>query len=626
MPESHGTHRPRVRPTISTRKDPGRNTERRPPPKRPLRRRIRRRLRNWRTDRFRVQLVNTTLTCILTLAAICLFFAVRAHRLGPPVRAKEMVAIRGPVVALADADNTVFAASAAGTITALEDTPAAATLQRITIAHPIGALAISGEDLYAIGANRITRLTLRLHVTGERNLGTLRPALISPGGCGIWVSEGSDAVACIGTNTLRIKRELPVSNHIGDLLVTRTGLWVIDTLVHELIRIDGRPPHPRITGRVAIPASAVGLAALDGRIMILDYDRHKLLQYDERTVKRVGRPLNVVLGADLLATGNSAVWIATALQESISQYGLYRHRRLGSPISVPGAPTALIVDLEAVWVGVADSDSLIRLDLRGLHVEHLSNDGAWDSPLDLPAPDWLLAALLLTLIWWAARRLWRTGNPDAGLPPYKLSRLRLLAMNPPYWLSLTRGRITRLGQRHTRRRGFGTRLPVHGEEDDAVSTTWEDVPIDWSVKDELKALKSRVTIVKRHSYVNGAGRRFGVRHGVIGALYRRRLREELEHQLVLMFGRWLITRTDGGLVRMQMNTVLARRDGEWANIRLPDDSRPWITFAASMLQSVGHDLLDGTEEQLDVLAEVPTRNADRDPLELRMVLVYHRIR
>jgi hypothetical protein len=587
-------------------------------------------LRHWRHWRRKVHRVNTILSMLAVATAMSIAFFGLATYVTPAQDAKKVIELESPAVALTAADSTVFAASASGTITAIDDSVTAHTKGSVDVGHPVVALAVYGSDVYALGGDVITRLTLALKIVRSRALAGENPTRMGSGTCGIWLAGGpSGTVECMNPQTLDTVWRAHVTSHVGALLVTRQAVWLTDALTGRLIEIGRRKRGFALLRAIPAPRGPTALADLEGSILVLSTAEHRMLLYDAASGLPRHSYLRVPPGSTTVTNGDGAAWVGSERNESVSQYGLHSHRRIGKPIDVASAPVSLVVDLVAVWSAAADKDEVVRLDLRGLAVEHQANAGAWDSALGLSSADWLLAACMFGGLWLMARRVWASSNPDEGVPQYESRPITLLAYHPRWWTSLIEGVVTRADRTRGRWLSFVFHgLGVGGGSEEQLRI--DSPPPEHTVRRELRVLDRRQLIVYCLSYVPAIRRRLRLRRGTTprSSSLKRRIAELGPSQLVMLVGRWsvrVIGHDAEAIIHMELLTAMDSFRGGWKQIDVPPDARIVIEFPRAMLVDADDGLLDANEHQLDVLAVVPHRGRQASPLELTMVLVFVRI-
>jgi hypothetical protein len=568
--------------------------------------------------------VNTFLTVLGLCSVMSLAFFLLAGRVGPQAETKKVVELGSPVVALAQTANTVYAASASGTVWAIDDSARAPVQAKIDLGHRILAIAVFQSFVYVLGERSVTRLSLSLTAPRETRLQARDAGLIGAGYGGIWVASRTHGVVeQLAPESLRPRHRTELRERIEEMLVTSRGIWLTTSGPPNLIRLTAAPQHRLSTATVqSLPSDATALASLEGKILVLLQQSHHVIAFDEASGQPTGYSLRVDPGVSTMTRGNSALWTASPRDEAVSQFGLRQHHRLGNPNDVDGRPVALIVDLVAVWVAVADEDGVVRLDLQGLHLEHLSSLGAWNTPLEVPGPDWLLASFALALMWLVCHRAWTGSDPDRGAR-YEFRPFKLLAHSPD-WTSYGDG-TTRVSRRARR---FGVSLRPHPVEVGGDGEVEEelDMPKEADVKRGLRTLHKRDLIRFGVSSMPRTGRWLRRELSAHARTSRalRRLSELTENQLVMLVGRWLVTRPSPGLLRLQLTTLIERVNGEDRYVEV--DEAAWVTveFPVTMLVNQ-RELVPGETKLLDVLAEVPARGPHGDPRDLRMLLVLQRL-
>lgn len=224
------------------------------------------------------------------------------------------------------------------------------------------------------------------------------PALVATGDGLVWIeSETSNTLTVLDETTRAIKRVVVPGGPIGDMVVTRDAVWLIDPGGRRLTEID--PAYGQVARRIRLPARAESdvprtapatpsVAAAAGVIWVTD-GTTRLLRVDRRT--GTVRSSDLGVGLDGVDARGRRVWAisgpsAVAIEVDFAS-GAVRARVpiAGRSDSLAPFPVAVVIAESGVWVLNANTATLARIDPELRAVAATIALGVDRAPVDLAA-------------------------------------------------------------------------------------------------------------------------------------------------------------------------------------------------------------------------------------------------
>ncbi len=544
------------------------------------------------------------------------------HGAARPVDPKLEIPVRGAPAAVVSYSGLIVTASEAGTIRALDPVRNDSVAEERQLGHSVTALASRSGALFALGGGTITRLRPDLTVALQRplrsNLSTL-----AAGSAGLWASGGTRGLVRVDPVTLDVSARVPIRGRVGGIAVSREAVWATLPGSSELVVARPRRRGGSTTRRLAIGCAAGPITIAGGYAWALCSSARRVVAIAVDSKSR-SMTIPVGVGATLLASGNHSLYVGSPTTETISQYGLTSRTRVGDAIPVETLPSSLTVDLHAVWVASKLDHSLQRLDLAGLRMQRQLVK-RWDTIGELDPTGYLVAAIVLTMLLGQAYLLWRSGNPDAGLPPHEVRDIALLACDPRYYQPLSTGEPVETSSST----GRSIALNLHAlnvSAEDVRTHKIGDLPPDRRVQRVIEAAHAVGRVKRFMNHAPAAG-------GLLRAPRATRLRvaklrqrfQALEPFTVCGFsGTWTVSRTGDDLVRLRLPQLVDRDWMRWRPVPVAEAGWITVTCPTSALSELGRDDLspDVTTIRMSVLA-VPSRRREDETMEMRLVVAYY---
>lgn len=131
-----------------------------------------------------------------------------------------------------------------------------------------------------------------------------------------------------------------------DIAAGAGGVWVIDTLGGQLIKID--PASGKVSGSVDVPGGPDAVAVGGGAVWVLDRDVGTVLEIDAVTLAE-GDTIRVGSDETDLTFGAGAVWLADGTADSLTRIDPVTHEPRVYPIDSPVLRVAVDEDSGDVW-------------------------------------------------------------------------------------------------------------------------------------------------------------------------------------------------------------------------------------------------------------------------------------
>lgn len=589
---------------------------------------VRTRLRRWRRSARLRRRMRLMLTSLFILVVIPFVVWLVARQTIPD--ATDVIEVQGVPVDVVSDNGYAYSATADGRVTVV-DAARKNVIRGVAIGHPVTALAIRSNALFALGPGVISRLSAAGERELTRRLPHARPTRLSGGPKGLWATGGRGGRAVqIDPQTLDVRSVVPLRSRAGGITVTRKGAWVSQPERDEVVRIglNGSGSFAPVERR-AVPGRPGQVAAAGGKIVVLTRAPRTLVWFDE-TAPQVVRRLGVDPTTRVIAATGSSAWALSPMKANATEIDLEKTRRIGRPVPIARAGAAATADLTTLWTSSGDRNTLTRLDLG--QVDTVRQRGReWNTPWGLNPAVYLGSMLFVLGVWLVSIASWRRTDPNAGLPRYELGpRIRVVALDPLQWSTVS------IGTPKARRvkKGWaagGTLRGIFIRNDTSTEEEYNDEPVHSEVLRALESLlRIKDLVVHGLSYVNGARRRwlpFRMR-GPHPPAIRRRLAVVGSERLCLVRGSWRVDEPSDAPPRflLRLDHLFDRVRGDWVPVPVPEDAWLHVECNAEWLTELGrNDIVPGAEIELDVLALSCRVASDEQPLRLRLIAAYQRL-
>jgi len=124
------------------------------------------------------------------------------------------------------------------------------------------------------------------------------------------------------------------------------------------------PPVPVVGSPIPVGDGPVSVAASDEVVWVANAIDDTVSAVDPVTGRRLGRPIPVGDEPGGVATGARSTWVVTVDEGAVTPIDAER-LRAGSPIAAGSRPTDVAIGLGAVWVSVYDDDRVVRVEAGG---------------------------------------------------------------------------------------------------------------------------------------------------------------------------------------------------------------------------------------------------------------------
>lgn len=588
-----------------------------------LRGAVRDRLRALQASRAHRVLARLVLVAWATVAVVAWDQALD-HGRAKPVDPKLSISVSGAPLAVVPFAGNVVVASASGRISAYDPLTDRDIADR-QLSHAVDAVTAGGGWLFAIGGGRVTRLGPNLQVSMERPV-AYDGDLLASTTADLWAAGHDGTLARIDPATLTVTSRTALGGPAGGLAVSPHSVWV--TVPARAVLLVVHRHGGRLTAR-ALPARAgAGPVVLaSGYAWVLSPAVHRLDGYDATDPRR-RQTVAVTPGADLLATGNSSLWVSSSTTSTVSQYGVEALRRVGGAISVGGLPSAMTVDVHAVWVASSQDHTLQRLDLIGLALAR-ERTTHWETLWAVNPSVYAVVATALTILFLQFGLMWRFGNPDAGLPLQRARDISLLARDMTYYTPLSLGEpvetVVSTQRRLSLQVGNGSFVGIGGESGE--THTLRDPPCDHGVGQAIQAARNAKRVQRFVGYAPKAGVWLlrAPRHVRVSVC---RLQPRFESlapfAICQLSGKWIVSYPSEDILSLQLPQLIDRAWFRWRPVPIAEQAWLTVVCPTSALTPLGRSELEQNPGTItmNVLA-VPCKGLGTDVLQMRLVVAYY---
>ena len=166
---------------------------------------------------------------------------------------------------------------------------------------------------------------------------------------------------------LRIDKDVAIGGK-ASLAVDGDAVWIASGA--NVLRLDGG--SGKVVARIPINGDTGAIAAGEGGVWVNatspDMQRHALLEIDPATNRLVASiPLSLNY-PDGIAAGGGSVWVANALENTLTRIDPRTRRKVGAPLTIDGA-TGVAVGAGSVWVSQLYPGTVTRVDASTGRIE-----------------------------------------------------------------------------------------------------------------------------------------------------------------------------------------------------------------------------------------------------------------
>jgi len=558
------------------------------------------------------------LLLVLTLVGLGAWYEGLSHRSERPVDPQRTVAVQGAPSAVLSYSELLVSATGAGRVSALDPLRGVESDAQ-QLQHPVASLATRGGFLYAIGGGRITRMGTDLSpsVPGPVHSDL---QLLASGEAGLWAAGDGTLVERIDANTLKTDVRIRLPGAAAGLAVSSQSVWVAVPATSQLVVVRRQPGQGFKVREVPVGCEPGPVTIADGRVWTLCPHGRRVVGVALADVRNT-MSIPVQAGSTLLVSAGNSLYVASPRGRTLAQYGTRTGARVGKLIALGALPSAVAVDVHAAWVGSSLDHTIQRVGLSALALQG-AGPTEWDTFGGLSADVFFVIAVLLTVLLPIAFVVWRSCNPDAGLPRRGHGELSVLAVDPIYHDAISSGEPV---EREEARKLTATIRMPGGAFDigggDATRVVLRP-PTDSTVQRTIASAARAGRIKHFMMHVPGAGvwlarapRQMRVRPSTLEQRYAT-LRP---FTLCWLSGQWIVSRVSDDAIVLQLPELVDRSWWQWRVIELVH-KEAWISVAcpASALTPLGNSELEGVSRlRMSVLA-VPSQ---RDQAGLQMNLV-----
>ena len=207
------------------------------------------------------------------------------------------------------------------------------------------------------------------------------PADVAADADHVWVANrGDDSVTEVDPETKAVVGTTSAHTSVGGMAAGAGGVWIADSRGEKLVRLDPAFPSAARSIRagarargfdfaavnpVAVGQGAVWVLAADGAIARVDPESYRIAD----TIPVGNSPTSI-------ATGAGGVWVADAIDNTVTRIDPASANAVTTPTPVGQGPSAIAVGEGAVWVANTQDDTVSRIDPRSTAVTQTIPVGA----------------------------------------------------------------------------------------------------------------------------------------------------------------------------------------------------------------------------------------------------------
>ncbi len=199
------------------------------------------------------------------------------------------------------------------------------------------------------------------------------PADVAADADHVWVANrGDGSVTQVDSETKAVVGTTSADTRVGGIAAGADGVWIADSRGEELVRLDPAFPSAARSIRLAPRPEELDFAAVNpvavGHDAVWVPDADGAIARVDPGSYRIADTIPVGNSPTSIATGAGGVWVADAIDNSVTRIDPASANAVTAPTPVGQGPSAIAVGEGAVWVANTQDDTVSRIDPRAAAV------------------------------------------------------------------------------------------------------------------------------------------------------------------------------------------------------------------------------------------------------------------